>query len=257
VCSSDLKKWEFEEPNVKEWTKREHNDDSTYLLYTGTPAGSNSSFNSFVFKKLKIMDRNTGSYQIISTEKIFGSSNLISINKISSSPDGRYLAGIVTSERITDRGYTFEGTEFVKKELVSMKIMIWRVSDNTLVNCYEQEVSNTYENKYENIGDFIFMWHKTKPYLFMTKIHKLWRFDIGHSDISAPVQIPVENIQGNFGIELSDFFIKIYGRIWDIETGKKFWPWYEALDPFDTTNQFPLYDKNPVPVKLRDYWGGD
>jgi hypothetical protein len=247
--------WVFQEPNIKEWTLQEHNEDSTYLIYTGTPASSSSSFSSYIFKKVKIINKNSGSYQIINVDKIFGSSNETSIFKISSSPDGRYLAGVVITARIKAKG-TSAGQEFVTTEWVSMKIMIWRVSDNSLVNSYEQDLGNNYEKSSFIIKDINFIWHRSRPYLFMTKSNKLWRFDVRNDDISAPVQIPIENIQGNFGIELNDFYVKVYGRFWDLETGKKFWPWYEALDPFDTTNQLPLYDKNPLPVKLRDYWGG-
>ena len=40
-----------------------------------------------------------------------------------------------------------------------------------------------------------------------------------------------------------------------METGRKFWPWHEVLDPLDKSNRLPLYDEHPTPVQLRDYWG--
>lgn len=185
--------------------------------------------------KIYVLDVNKGEFNVL---KEFDGSDVI-LEAHSISPDGNYLAGFVTKVKMGKTGW----------EVAGRKLIIWKFMENSLAQIYEAAG--------DKILPFVVWAGQKGNHLFQIDFKfKLWRYDIQPGKEIKPTNIPIEGYLGRLNdVTLNPFFIGTYGRKWDIETGKKIWPWYEALDPFDKSNLLPLYDANPMPISLRDYWG--
>lgn len=158
------------------------------------------------------------------------------------SPDGEMLAGGTQKTKVVGNSMTSEKSEFV----------IWKIQlDNTLQRIYSEEVTRkqSFACWTWGKGSTIF-----KSTIDKRNYYKLWRYDIVDGNVSLTA-FPIDGLVGGQNrITVDPDFVNTYGRTWDIETGRKITPWYEAFDPFDESNLMPLYDKQPRAIQLRDFW---
>lgn len=131
------------------------------------------------------------------------------------------------------------------KNETKLTFKIWRIVENLFEPIYEKSINGN------SVSFFKIRW--VKDSLFIVEGGKLWRYDFKTANINKTL-IPLEGYRDGIVDKLENSFVCSYLRCWDIETGKKITPWYEMLDPFDKSNQLPLYEEKPSPVNLKDFW---
>lgn len=235
-----IRQWIYPETIPNNWHKY-------FQMFSGSMSDGNLIFGSSYMNdntKIYALNINTGIFNVL---KDFEAPNLKLVAGIVNS-DGTYLAGVVSKQKL-------EKNQWV---VIEDKLIIWKITGNSLDQIYEEVVGKIAGR---NVPDIIWSGQKNNC-LFKVTIdernnYKLWRYDIQSDNKIKPINIPIEGLFGGQNkISINTLFVSTYGpRLWDIETGKKIWPWYEALDPFDKSNQLPLYDANPMPVRIRDFWG--
>lgn len=159
------------------------------------------------------------------------------------SDDGELLAAEVQKTKIVGNQRTVLRTDFV----------IWKIlPDHTLQQIYSKEVTQEQATKRLAWGKGHSLFKATSDKM---NRHQLWRYDISGGKVSL-THIPIDGLFGGQNeISVNSYFIATYGpRLWDIETGKKVSPWYEAYSPFDASNRLPLYDERPTAITLKDFW---
>lgn len=229
-----IREWNYPETIPSNWHR-------SLIMFSGSMSdgnlifgGSDMNGNSNIYA----LNINTGMFNVL---KEFEAPS-IKLRGGAISPDGKYLAGIVSKQKV-------EGNQW---EVIEEKLVIWKITGNSLDQIYEEVAGRI-------MPAMVWSGQKNNCLFRVTIEHgyKLWRYDIQSDNKIKPINIPIEGLFGGQNmISINPLFVSTYGsRLWDIETGKKVWPWYEALDPFDKSNQLPLYDANPMPVRLRDFWG--
>jgi hypothetical protein len=157
--------------------------------------------------------------------------------------DGELLAAVVRKTKMVGNQQTVVRSDFI----------IWKVlPDHTLQQIYSEAVTGK---------EAISSWTWGKGYTILKATidnanrYQLWRYDIIGGKVSL-THIPIEGLSGGQNeISVNNYFVATYGpRLWDIETGRKVSPWYEAIYPFDTSNRMPLYDERPAAITLKDFW---
>lgn len=186
------------------------------------------------------VDPNDGNFHVFIDFSKFGEEMMnCKINK-----NGDYIAGIAYKSSYVVNQKTVNSSSFA----------IWKIDNMHSINkIYSNDIQN---NQWQ---DITLAWLNENSILqtrsMQRESYELWRHDLVGDTVNS-VPIPIIGLEGGQNeIKLDKYFLKTYGpRLWDIETGRKISPWYEALDPFDTSNNFPLYDNKPDAVRIRDFW---
>lgn len=228
---------------VKQWTyPADHtirNIDEVLTMYNGMLKDGSLLVGCWALNRIFRVDPAAGEYTVFLDLEKEG----LSVPHGRISDDGELLAAGVQKTKIVGNQQTVVRSDFI----------IWKVlPDHTLQRIYSEEVTRE-----QTISSWV--WGKgntiLKTTIDKTNRYKLWRYDIGGGKVSLTL-IPINGLFGGQNtISVNDYFVVTYGpRLWDIETGRKVSPWYEAFDPFDASNRLPLYDERPTAIRLKDFW---